>query len=186
VRKPNNLATDNRLGMEFTTTYTPKRNWRLTWNLNLFQQALHGDFSFINSNNELIVQDFDTHNFTWFTNFNSKIPLLGAIDFQTIIFYSGRQIDAQSVNKGILSTNLAFSKDVIRDKATLSLNISDLFNSRVRRRDITTTNVNTYNEFQWQERQFTLSFLYRFNQPNGSNRENRNNNPGGGQNDFEA
>jgi hypothetical protein len=143
VRKPNNLAIDNRLGMEFTTTYTPKRNWRLTWNLNLFQQALHGDFSFINSNNELIVHDFDTDNFTWFTNFNSKIPLLGAIDFQTIIFYSGKQIDAQSVNKGILSTNLAFSKDVIRDKATLSFNVSNLFNSRVRRSDITTTNVNT-------------------------------------------
>jgi len=47
----------------------------------LFQQALLGDFSFINSNNELMVQNFATDNFTWLTNFNSKIPLLGAIDF---------------------------------------------------------------------------------------------------------
>jgi len=108
----------------------------------LFQQALLGDFSFINSNNELMVQNFATDNFTWLTNFNSKIPLLGTIDFQTIIFYSGLQSDAQSVNESILSTSLAFNKDVIKDNATLSFNVSDLFNSQVRRSDITTANVN--------------------------------------------
>ncbi|MBT8177533.1 MAG: TonB-dependent receptor, partial [Eudoraea sp.] len=44
-RTPINLATDDRYGFEFTTSYVPKRNWRLTWNLNLFQQQLRGDYT---------------------------------------------------------------------------------------------------------------------------------------------
>ena len=185
VRTPVNLATDSRIGVEFTTTYTPKRNWRLTWNLNLFQQALRGDFSFENSLNETVVQNFDSDNFTWFTRLSAKIPLPAAIDFQTNLFYRGRNENAQSLNKGILSTNLAFSKDVIKDKATLSLNVSDLFNSRKRRSETRTDNVFTDSEFQFRQRQVTLSFLYRFNQQqNQSNRRDRNGG-GGGQDDFE-
>ncbi len=184
ARTPINLATDSRLGMEFTTTYTPKRDWRLTWNLNLFQQALRGDFSFQNSLNETITQNFDADNFTWFTRLSAKLPLPWEIDFQTNLFYRGPNENAQSRNKGILSTNLAFSKDLIKDKATLSLNVSDLFNSRKRRSETRTDNVFTDSEFQFRQRQVTLSFLYRFNQQQNQ-RGRRDRNGGGGQDDFE-
>lgn len=182
ARTPINLATDSRYGMEFTTTYTPKRDWRLTWNLNLFQQQLRGDYTYTNFLNEEITQNFDADNFTWFTRFSAKIPMPGEIDFQSNIFYRGPRKDAQNENKGILSTNLAFSKDVIKDKATLSLNVSDVFNSRKRRTETITNTVATYSEFQWRERQITLSFLYRFNQP--QNQRNRNGR-GGQDDDFE-
>ncbi len=182
-RTPINLATDDRYGMEFTTTYVPKRSWRLTWNLNLFQQQLRGDYTFTNFQNEVITQNFDADNFTWFTRFSAKIPLPGKIDFQTNLFYRGPRRNAQSENKGILSTNLAFSKDVIKDKATLSLNVSDLFNSRKRRSETRTENVFTYSEFQWRERQITLSFLYRFNEQKEQRGRNRRGN--GGDEDFE-
>ena len=59
--------------------------------------------------------------------------------------------------------NLAFSKDILKDKGTLALNVSDVFNSRKR---ITETNLfsqNAYSEFQWRERQINVSFTYRFN-----------------------
>ena len=186
VRTPINLATDERYGMEFTTTYTPKRSWRLTWNLNLFQRQLRGDFTYINFQNQEISQNFDADNFTWFTRISAKLPLPGKIDFQTNLFYRGPTENAQSKNKGILSTNLAFSKDVIKDKATLSLNVRDLFNSRKRRSETRTDNVFTYSEFQWRERQITLSFLYRFNQQqNQRDGRNRQRNGNGGDDDFE-
>ncbi|MGB5378848.1 TonB-dependent receptor domain-containing protein [Muriicola sp.] len=182
VRTPINLATDKRLGMEFTTTYTPKRDWRLTWNLNLFQQQLRGDYTYTDFFGEEITQNFDADNFTWFTRISAKVPLPGSIDFQSNVFYRGPNKDAQNTNKGILSTNLAFSKDVIKDKATLSLNVSDLFNSRKRRTETITNTVATYSEFQWRERQFTLSFLYRFNQQqNQRNRTGR----GGNEEEYE-
>jgi outer membrane receptor protein involved in Fe transport len=183
VRTPINLATDSRYGMEFTTTYTPKRDWRLTWNLNLFQQQLRGDYTYTNFFNEVITQNFDADNFTWFTRISAKIPLPGSIDFQSNLFYRGPNKDAQNTNKGILSTNLAFSKDIIKDKATLSLNVSDLFNSRKRRTDTRTNNVATYSEFQWRERQITLNFLYRFNQ--SQNQRDRNGRRGGQEEEYE-
>lgn len=185
VRTPINLATDSRYGMEFTTTYTPKRSWRFTWNLNLFQQQLRGSNTFIDFQNETITQNFDADNFTWFTRLSAKLPLPGKIDFQTNLSYRGPSKNAQSKNKGILSTNLAFSKDIIKDKATLSLNIRDLFNSRKRRSETRTANVFTYSEFQWRQRQINLSFLYRFNQKKNQKQGNRQRGNGGGDGDFE-
>ena len=59
--------------------------------------------------------------------------------------------------------NLALSKDVLKDKATIAFNVSDVFNSRKRINDLNLPNVNSYSEMQWRERQITLSFTYRFN-----------------------
>ncbi|MDX1768970.1 MAG: TonB-dependent receptor, partial [Arenibacter troitsensis] len=118
VRSPINLATEERLGMEFTTTYTPKRNWRLTWNLNAFYRDLQGDYTYTNSQDEVIVQNFDADNFSWFTRFSAKIPLPGKIDFQTNFFYMGPSEDAQNTNKGMLSSDLGLSKDILKDKGS--------------------------------------------------------------------
>ena len=60
--------------------------------------------------------------------------------------------------------NLAFSKDVLKDKASISLNVSDVFNSRKRIMETNIPNVvNSYSEMQWRVRQVMLTFTYRFN-----------------------
>ena len=184
VRSPINLATDIRYGGEFTSTYTPKRDWRFTLNLNLFQQQVRGDFSFINSQGVEVLQNFDADNFTWFGRLSAKLPLPGGIEFQTNTFYRGRRVDAQNINRGIISTNLAFSKDIIKNKASLSLNISDLFNSRKRITETRTATIFTESEFQFRQRQATLTFSYRFNQQQNEGR-NRRGRQGGGNDDFE-
>ncbi|MBC8769983.1 TonB-dependent receptor [Arenibacter sp. BSSL-BM3] len=187
VRSPINLATEDRYGMEFTTTYTPKRNWRLTWNVNAFQRDLQGDFTYINSQNEEIVQNFDANNFSWFTRFSAKIPVPGKIDFQTNFFYMGPSEDAQNTSKGMLSSDLGLSKDILKDKGSLTLNVGDIFNTRKRRSDTRTENVATYSEFQWRERQITLTFQYRFNQPQNQKGRNGGGRNGGGEDmDFEG
>tara|TARA_R110002049_G_scaffold329_20_gene1951 strand:+ start:2312 stop:4822 length:2511 start_codon:yes stop_codon:yes gene_type:complete len=187
VRSPINLATEDRYGMEFTTTYTPKRNWRLTWNVNAFQRDLQGDYTYTNSQNEEIVQNFDANNFSWFTRFSAKIPLPGKIDFQTNFFYMGPSKDAQNTNKGMLSSDLGLSKDILKDKGSLTLNVGDIFNSRKRRSDTRTENVATYSEFQFRQRQITLSFQYRFNQPQNQKGKNGGGRNGGGEDmDFEG
>ncbi len=185
VRTPINLATESRTGMEFTTSYTPKKKWRLSWNINLYQRQLRGDYRYVNFQDQEIVQNFDADNFTWFTRLSAKLPLPSKIDFQTNLFYRGPSENAQSKSKGILSTNMAFSKDIVKDKATLSLNISDLFNTRKRRSETRTDNVYTYSEFQWRQRSIRLSFLYRFNEP--ISQRNRNGERNGGDDDeFEG
>lgn len=62
--------------------------------------------------------------------------------------------------------NLAFSKDILKDKATVAFNVSDVFNSRRRIFEANIPNfINSYSNILWRQRQFTLSLTYRFNKP---------------------
>ncbi len=98
--------------------------------------------------------------------------------------YRGPQISAQTDRDGMFVAYLTFSKDLFKDKASLVLNVSDLFNSR--KRQNTTYFGGRYNPrtisegaFQWRERQITLSFTYRFNQKKKRQRPQRNYDSGG-------
>lgn len=187
LRSPVNLSTQDRFGIEFTTTYNPFRKWRLSGNVNIFQSSTKGDYAYTNYLGEEVVQNFDNDNFSWFARLTSKLTLPASIDFQTIMMYNGPSSNAQSENKGMFGTNLAFSKDILKENATLSLNVSDLFNSRKRRSTTMTNNVNTYSEFQWRKGQITLNFTYRFNMKKDErpNREQQQQN--GGENmEFEG
>ncbi|GLB51916.1 TonB-dependent receptor [Neptunitalea chrysea] len=179
LRYPINLATEDRWGVEFTTTYNPFKKWRLSSNINIFQQTQEGDFVYTDYLGDEVTQNFDSENFSWFARISSKLTLPAAIDFQTNMMYRGPNKSAQRENKGQFHTNLAFSKDVFKENATISLNVSDLFNTRIRKATTITDNVNTYNEFQWRKRQITLNFTYRFNMKK-EERGNRGNNEGGG------
>jgi hypothetical protein len=67
--------------------------------------------------------------------------------------------------KGNLSANLSLSKDILKDKATITFNINDLFDSRKRESDTYLPQSYSHSEMQWRGRQVNLSFTYRFNQP---------------------
>ena len=81
---------------------------------------------------------------------------------------------------------MALSKDLFKDKATLTLNVSDLLNTRKRNSITTTDRFIQESEFQWRERQITLSFMYRFNQKKESQRKRNNNNGGDEGGDYEG
>ena len=154
-RTPINLASNDRYGFEFTLTYSPSRKWRINGNFNLFKSVTKGDFE---------GENFDADNTSWFIRMNNKVTLPGEIDWQTRIFYRGPSENAQNKSEGILSTNLAFSKDLFKVKASLALSVSDVFNTRKRKSETFTPTFVGTSEFQWRERSFNLSFTYRFNQ----------------------
>ena len=155
IRTPINLATNDRFGFEFTLSYRPSKKWNMNGNFNLFNSITRGDFE---------GQNFDADNLSWFIRFNNKYTLPGNIDWQTRLFYRGPSETAQSINKGIFSANLAFSKDLFKEKASIAANVSDVFNSRKRMSESFTPTFNSDSEFQWRERTYNLSFTYRFNQ----------------------
>lgn len=172
-RTPINLATNDRYGLDLTLSYRPSRKWNMNGSFNLFNSLTRGEFE---------GQNFDADNLSWFIRFNNKYTLPGKIDWQTRIFYRGPSETAQSKNKGIFSTDLAFSKDLFEEKASLAFRVSDLFNSRKRMSDNFTPTFDSYSEFQWRERTFNLSFTYRFNQKKTRERQNGR---GGGDEDLE-
>jgi hypothetical protein len=62
------------------------------------------------------------------------------------------------------SVDLALSKELFDDNATLAVSVSDLFNTRKRQSFTSTDFFTSDSEFQWRPRTFTLTFTYRFNQ----------------------
>ncbi|ESU28225.1 putative TonB-dependent receptor [Flavobacterium limnosediminis JC2902] len=160
---PINLATEYRAGFEFTLNYTPFKWWKLNGNFNFFRNETQGDYTYTDYQNQVVVQNFDNVAYTWFTRISSKITLPYAIDWQTNATYNAPQTNAQGTSLGVISANLAFSKDVLKDKGTFTLNVNDLFNSRKRIFDSNLNSVIAHTEMQGRERQINLSFTYRFN-----------------------
>lgn len=167
---PVNLSTNKRTGAELGVLYNPKKWLRLNSSINFFQFNTEGEFNGV---------DYSAKNTSWFARFSSKVTLPAKIDWQTNAFYRGARSDAQSDTDGIFSMDLAISKEIFKDKATISLNVRDVFNSRKRNSVTTTATERVISEFQWRQRQITLSMIYRFNQKKERNRGNRNNNYGG-------
>lgn len=174
---PINLASNDRYGFEFNITYSPSRKWRLNGSFNLFKSVVKGEYE---------GQNFDADNTSWNIRLNNKITLPGKIDWQTRISYRGPRVNAQNKRKGVFISNLAFSKDLFKEKASLAFNINDVFNSG---KSITETVVPNFftrtNEFQWRQRSYTLSFTYRFKQEKKRQERNRNGEDyEGGEDDF--
>ncbi|MGL2987719.1 TonB-dependent receptor domain-containing protein [Flavobacterium sp. RSSA_27] len=163
VASPINLGTELRSGFEFTLNYSPYKWWKLNSNFNLFAVQTRGDFEYINSAGQKITQNFDFDATSWNARLTSKITLPGKIDWQTNMNYNGPQDNAQGRRLGVFAMNLAFSKDVLKDKGTVAFNISDVFNSRKMLSETTLPAVESYSEMQFRVRQVTLSFTYRFN-----------------------
>jgi len=170
-RTPINLSRNDRIGGEITVTYSPSRKWRLNINGNVFNSETVGIFEGI---------DFGAEILSWFVRLNNRYTLPGDIDWQTRIFYRGPNENAQSRTRGLFSMDFAFSKDLLKEKASLAFNVSDIFNSRIRR-----SNINFpfpgESEFQFRQRTFNLSFTYRFNQKKRQERRGRS----GGEDDGE-
>ena len=180
-RFPVNLSTQERLGLEFTLNYRPFKIWNINSDFNLFRVTTDGDYTNPTTN---VTQSFDFENTAFFIRLNQKITLPGKTDLQINTNYRGPSQNAQTKSQGVFSMNLAASKDLFNEKASISLNFSDVFNSRISRR---TTNIpgflNQYSEFQWREPQFRVSFVYRFNQKKERFKPQREDNGG---DDFEG
>jgi len=179
---PINLSKEYRAGFEFNLNYTPYKWWRLNGNFNTFRSENQGDYSYVDYLGNTISQNFDNVAFTWFTRVSSKITLPYKIDWQTNATYNAPQTNAQGKSLGVASMNLAFSKDILKDKASISLNISDVFNSRKRIMETNIPNVvSSYSEMQWRVRQVMVTFTYRFNkQKNERDRQPRREDSGEG------
>lgn len=166
---PVNIATETRFGFEFTLNYSPFKWWKLNGNFNFFSNETNGDYTFTQPATDTTpakteIIDLDNSATSWFTRLTSKVTLPYKIDWQTNFTYNGPQKNAQGESKGIASANLGFSKDLFKEKATLALNVQDVFNSRKRINETYLPGVsNSYSEMQWRQRQITLSFTYRFN-----------------------
>lgn len=175
VTTPINLAKEVRTGFEFNVNYSPLKWWRFNTNVNIFSVVTRGDYTYTNYLDEVVTQNFDNDAITWFARLNSKVNLPYKIDWQTNVFYRGPQNTAQGKRLSMTNVSMALSKDILKDKMTLSLNANNLFNTMKRRSETYIEDVTSSDsEFMWRKRTVLLSLTYRFNRKKESERGNRN------------
>jgi len=179
LSSPINLAKEQQFGFEFTLNYTPLKIWKINSSFNLSNVKTTGDYSFTNTQGDLITTNLDNETFSWFSRVNSRITLPYKIEWQLSGMYFGPRNTAQGKSLGNYVVNTAFSKDILKDKGTLALNVSDLFNSRKMISETNLPSVNSYSEFQWRRRQINLSFTYRLNMKKTDRDKNAPNKNGG-------
>ncbi|MCA4807282.1 TonB-dependent receptor domain-containing protein [Myroides odoratimimus] len=185
VSSPINLATEYRYGFDFTLNYTPFKWWKLNGNFNFFRTETKGDYTFTKLDGTVETQNFDQNSYAWFTRLSSKISLPYKIDWQVNGMYRAPYDTSQGKALGNLSANTSISKDILKDKATITLNVSDIFDSRKRETDTYLPTSISHSEMQWRGRQVNLSFTYRFNQTK-MDRQKQQRNAGGGEEQGEG
>jgi ferric enterobactin receptor len=153
--QPENLLIEDAFGAEFTSQYTPVKWWKLDFNANFFRAITDG------SNIEAIYKS-DTY--SWFARQTSKFSLPHAIDLQVRGNYEAPQKLPQGQRQAFYYVDLGMNKDILHGKGTLTLNVSDLFNSRKNRIITEGANFYTSGYFQGRKRQTNLTFIYRLHQ----------------------
>lgn len=173
---PINLSTNDRIGFEAGLLYNPQKWLRLNGSFNLFRFQTEGVFNGV---------DYGAKNLSYFARGSAKVTLPSNIDWQTNMFYQGPSNNSQTETEGMLSVDLALSKDVFNTNGTIGLRISDLFNSRKRASLTSTDTFISESEFQWRKRSINVSFTYRFNQKKLEREQrNRNTNDEDGNGEF--
>ncbi len=153
--RPENLATEDAFGAEFTSNFALKKWWKFDFNFNFFRAITDG---------KNIGASFNADTYSWFARQSSRFTLAPNTDLQIRANYEAPQQLPQGARKSRFFMDLAFSKDVMKGKGTLTFNVTDIFNSRYMR--TITEGINFYSEgvFGMRARQINLVLVYRLNQ----------------------
>tara|TARA_B100000767_G_scaffold163007_1_gene152956 strand:+ start:13462 stop:15852 length:2391 start_codon:yes stop_codon:yes gene_type:complete len=165
-RTPINLASNERIGLEFNANFSQSKTWRLRGSLNLFDSKTIGEYNGI---------VYDSKNLSWSGRLNNYLKLFSSVDWQTSFRYRAPQKTAVSERKASIYTNTAFSKDLFKDKVTLTFKVNDILETGKWRIESFNKNYKSYSESNWRGgRSFELNIIYRFNQKKNERRRQQN------------
>ncbi len=160
--RPENLATEDAFGAEFTSTYTPAKWWKLDFNFNFFRAITDG---------QNLDNTFKADTYSWFARQTSRFNLAQGTDLQIRANYEAPQQLPQGRRKSRTFVDLAFSKEILKGKGTLTFNVIDLFNSRYMRTVTEGLNFYTDATMGMRARQINLTVMYRLNQAAGAKKQ---------------
>ena len=149
-----NLNNDYSLGTEVMLNFEPAKWFTLNLSGSIYNYRLEG---------ELNGESIDKESTNWNTRLNSTFKFSQFTRLQLQAGYRSTSVTAQGSRKGYLSTNLALRHDFLKRKATVILQVRDLFGTM--KRDFTVEN-DTFYEHSVMQREsqiVQLSFSYRIN-----------------------
>lgn len=159
--RPENIGTEDAYGAEFTTSQDLFSWWKMDASINFFRAIIDGT---------RVDESLESDTYSWFTRVNSKFTLYKSVDLQVRGNYEARQRTPQGIRKALATLDLAASKDVLKGNGTLTLSVTDVFNSRKNRSITEGVNFYSTNVSQGRLRQVNLMLNYRLHQTKKKNK----------------
>ncbi|MDB5020159.1 MAG: TonB-dependent receptor, partial [Pedobacter sp.] len=153
ITTPQNLTRNISSGVELISKVDVVKPWNFTANVNLYQSKIEGVPAFG------IVEN---SGFSWNANLTNNFVLPYKITLQIRADYRAAEVMAQGRRNAMYGVDGGAKYDFPNKKASLSLNVRDLFNSR--KWSMTTQGTTSIVDFQryMQGRMGNLTFSYRF------------------------
>jgi iron complex outermembrane recepter protein len=127
-----------------------------------FDATLSGNFFYSEVDGRNVRENFFNSNFTWTVTLLSNWVIPDLFNVQLMADYRGPIVLPQGEIDPIYGVNLGIRKDLFNNRATVSLNVSDIFNTRVFRIQTDDLEFSQMRFFNRETRIGTLSFTYRF------------------------
>lgn len=164
VSIPENLLSEKAFGLEVAGTFDLTRWWKWDANVNIFYASIDG------SN---IESTYKTKTHSWFARQTSRFTLSKDLDLQVRTNYEAPQKMVQGSRKALYYADVSLSKDVLKGKGTLNLNVLDIFNTRKMRAVSEGEIFYSYRTNQARRRQINLTFNYRINRVKSARKQQR-------------
>ncbi|MBX2965422.1 MAG: TonB-dependent receptor [Cyclobacteriaceae bacterium] len=153
--QPVNLSVENSYGVETNLSKDFTKWWTINANANFFRAITEGEY-------EGTFYNRDTY--TWNSRVSNRFSLGRRTNLQATVFYRAPQRTTQGRREAFYTFDLGFTKDVWKNKATFSLNVRDVFNTRVFRSVNEGEDFYFRNRFQRAFTTITASLVFRINQ----------------------
>ncbi|CAI2767889.1 outer membrane beta-barrel family protein [Flavobacterium collinsii] len=154
VTTPVNLDTEDRYGVEVSSTYSPANWLRLSLDFNYYKFKQQGTY-------ETVVYDVEDQ--TWLSNFRSVVKFPKIISGEFSFKYRGKNQGVQSLTEAQYTANIGLNRDFFNDKMSVTLNVNNLFNSQITKQVVNAPLYYLESEFRAQGRYIRLTVIYRFN-----------------------
>lgn len=150
---PFNLTSSTNSGLEFITKVDPLKAWNFTANVNVYHSSIAAIPAYNIASNS---------GYSWNANLTNNITLPYNITLQIRGEYISSEVQAQGKRKSMYGVDGGAKYDFPGKKASLSLNVRDIFNTR--KFGMINEDANSVTEFQRYQKgpMGNISFAYRF------------------------
>jgi iron complex outermembrane recepter protein len=148
-----NLNTRTAYGFEFIGRTTITKWWNVTTNFNFFRSAINGTN---------LETNFNNANVSWSVMLMSNMSIPKIAQVQLNGNYRGPVATAQGIMQAMYGINLGVKRDVLKNNGSVSLNVSDIFDTRQFGMVTSGPNFDQTSLRKRETRIATLTFTYNF------------------------
>lgn len=150
-----NIDKSQDIGGEVILRTPITRWWNIMGNANLFYKSVQGTIP---------GEDVDNSadNFQWNARVMSNFTFWKGTELQLSYRYNSKMVFLQGHINPMHSLDIGIKKDFLNKKATLSMNVQDLFNTRVFKVYNSASTFESDMKWKWETRVFAINFSYKF------------------------